>query len=334
MTFRGRRRYDPRADERRAREAREHASIERDKARLHRLLRLVRKVLLKGAAADAAWGQKQIRSFTVAKTSDGSHVQVVLRTDGKNLFLQEPSFPSWKFYRLVPKHHVLRREESEDDARDRSRQPIRVIDLHGVAKRAGKKISDFNARALAKGARVELEHTRSLAIAKRIAMDHLTEDPRYYDKLAKMEARPRARRDASKKPSLRKRFAAWHARSMREKREDLVAMGENVLAVTRAVTGGGVAELKKLKSVRTPIGGFRIGGSRDEKRDRYSVIYRIDGVQKTITGFRSSATASAAAHRIAREHGAARVDRTDAFGTLRWLNLQRKRGKIVKVFGP
>ena len=52
--------------------------------------------------------------------------------------------------------------------------------------------SAFNKSSLQKGAKVELEHTNRPEIAKEIAKDHLTEDPKYYTKLAKMEAgRPR-----------------------------------------------------------------------------------------------------------------------------------------------
>lgn len=47
--------------------------------------------------------------------------------------------------------------------------------------------NDFNSKALKKGLKVELEHTRDPNIALEIAMDHLAEDPAYYDKLAKME---------------------------------------------------------------------------------------------------------------------------------------------------
>jgi hypothetical protein len=47
---------------------------------------------------------------------------------------------------------------------------------------------DFDPGALAKGTKVELEHTGDPDLAMEIAMDHLTEDPRYYEKLAKMEA--------------------------------------------------------------------------------------------------------------------------------------------------
>ena len=45
--------------------------------------------------------------------------------------------------------------------------------------------SDFDPRQLKLGIRVEMEHTRDKRIAQEIAMDHLTEDPRYYDKLRK-----------------------------------------------------------------------------------------------------------------------------------------------------
>lgn len=47
--------------------------------------------------------------------------------------------------------------------------------------------SDFNQASLAKGTIVELEHVDDRAIAQEIAMDHLTEDPDYYEKLETIE---------------------------------------------------------------------------------------------------------------------------------------------------
>lgn len=41
-------------------------------------------------------------------------------------------------------------------------------------------------KELFKGIEVEKEHTPSEKIASQIAMDHLTEDPRYYSKLKKI----------------------------------------------------------------------------------------------------------------------------------------------------
>jgi len=46
---------------------------------------------------------------------------------------------------------------------------------------------EFNPLELRKGTAVEMEHTSDPDIAREIAMDHLTEDPAYYKKLAKME---------------------------------------------------------------------------------------------------------------------------------------------------
>lgn len=48
--------------------------------------------------------------------------------------------------------------------------------------------TDFDPKQLQKGMEVEMEHTSDEQMAKEIAMDHLTEDPLYYQKLEKMEA--------------------------------------------------------------------------------------------------------------------------------------------------
>ena len=45
---------------------------------------------------------------------------------------------------------------------------------------------------IAKGIHVELEHTNDLAVARKIAYDHLTEDPKYYDKLETIENAPQS----------------------------------------------------------------------------------------------------------------------------------------------
>jgi len=47
--------------------------------------------------------------------------------------------------------------------------------------------SDFDSEQLAKGTKVEMEHVDDEKLAQEIAMDHLTEDPKYYDKLATIE---------------------------------------------------------------------------------------------------------------------------------------------------
>lgn len=50
-----------------------------------------------------------------------------------------------------------------------------------------KKPSDFSSQQVSMGVSHEKEHTNSPTLAREIAMDHLTEDPRYYTKLEKIE---------------------------------------------------------------------------------------------------------------------------------------------------
>lgn len=52
---------------------------------------------------------------------------------------------------------------------------------------SGMDISSFDADSIKKGIKAELEHTSDVDIATEIAMDHLAEDPLYYDKLKQME---------------------------------------------------------------------------------------------------------------------------------------------------
>lgn len=51
-------------------------------------------------------------------------------------------------------------------------------------------ISEFDSKALREGIKVEMEHTSDPKIAREIAMDHLAEDPRYYEKLRAIEGKP------------------------------------------------------------------------------------------------------------------------------------------------
>ena len=46
---------------------------------------------------------------------------------------------------------------------------------------------DVDGKQLLKGISVELEHTGNALLAKEIALDHLAEDPKYYDKLELIE---------------------------------------------------------------------------------------------------------------------------------------------------
>jgi len=49
------------------------------------------------------------------------------------------------------------------------------------------KVLSYVKQQLQKGIKVEMEHTTDLGIAEEIAMDHLWEDPKYYEKLTTIE---------------------------------------------------------------------------------------------------------------------------------------------------
>jgi hypothetical protein len=67
----------------------------------------------------------------------------------------------------------------------------------GLASKAHKTESDFPAKKLNAGEKIEHEHTSRHALARSIAMDHLTEDPQYYEKLRAIEKKAQALRDTS-----------------------------------------------------------------------------------------------------------------------------------------
>ena len=63
------------------------------------------------------------------------------------------------------------------------------------------KMSDFNPVQLRIGTKHELEHTSDHCVAVRIAMDHLAEDPEYYQKLKKLDSDATTRLLPAPKPA-------------------------------------------------------------------------------------------------------------------------------------
>jgi hypothetical protein len=59
--------------------------------------------------------------------------------------------------------------------------------IEDLAKKHGVSLEDIQ-HELEMGIKVETEHTKNFDIATKIALDHLSEDPHYYTKLAKMES--------------------------------------------------------------------------------------------------------------------------------------------------
>ena len=57
----------------------------------------------------------------------------------------------------------------------------------GKSEKEGFTEKDADAKELAMGMKVEMEHTNNKTLAKRISLDHLAEIPDYYTRLKKME---------------------------------------------------------------------------------------------------------------------------------------------------
>jgi hypothetical protein len=60
------------------------------------------------------------------------------------------------------------------------------LSLNDIAEKHGVSV-DMMVAQFKKGIQVEMEHTTDREVAKEITLDHLFEDPKYYDKLAKVE---------------------------------------------------------------------------------------------------------------------------------------------------
>jgi len=69
-------------------------------------------------------------------------------------------------------------------------------------------------------------------------------------------------------PGRWKRTKDWRDRKIAEKREDFADMTHNVGEVTKAAARGRMPSLKDLRSVRTPIGGYRVGRDAYLTRDK------------------------------------------------------------------
>ena len=78
----------------------------------------------------------------------------------------------------------------------------KTLTAQELAKHHKLPIEKINAE-IAKGEKVEMEHTKNKQTANQIARDHIKEDPKYYEKLAKIEKKPVAE-------DLRKWFSKDH----------------------------------------------------------------------------------------------------------------------------
>lgn len=106
------RRYNPRAEERKAREAAQAKRVEEDRAAYAALLQGMQKIPLAHDDAREAWKHPETRSFIMSYMSDGGQYANILRTaeDGTR-FLQCAGFPSWDFFRLESADYAPTEEE-------------------------------------------------------------------------------------------------------------------------------------------------------------------------------------------------------------------------------
>jgi hypothetical protein len=81
-----------------------------------------------------------------------------------------------------------------EERENKKNKKNKIFSFDDIVKRHSKKegpnpaLEKLIKSQLTKGIKVEMEHTDDKKIARKIAMDHLHEDPRYYDKLKKMES--------------------------------------------------------------------------------------------------------------------------------------------------
>lgn len=97
MAFR--RRASPYAQERERMQSRESARSAKDRPRYDRLMRGYKNVALTGDEAQRAWGLKEVRSLY----PNGDNSRVIVRSDGKHLYLQVQGAVGQMFYRLEKK---------------------------------------------------------------------------------------------------------------------------------------------------------------------------------------------------------------------------------------
>ena len=105
---------------------------------------------------------------------------------------------------------------------------------------AGRPDSMFPLARLSDGAAVEREHTDNPAVAREIAKDHLVEDPKYYEKLKRME------KSAFATAAVQQRKVAW------------IPQAISALSTAASVVGGiagaaGPKQPKPLKPVAPPL---------------------------------------------------------------------------------
>ena len=91
-----------------------------------------------------------------------------------------------------------------------------------LAKKHNVSVDDIK-QQLTKGIKIELEHTTKREVAREIALDHLEEDPKYYDKLAKAELE-----EAFDADEFRRHMAQLRAKEELKKTNPIAALAQDL----------------------------------------------------------------------------------------------------------
>ena len=119
----------------------------------------------------------------------------------------------------VEGHEPIHQDDIEDIDMDGGSEDMSKADKIPGGLADKKKPTDFDSKKLKAGIKIEMEHINDRSIAQEIAMDHLTEDSEYYNKLKEVEKYDRVeitpdgkreldygKEDLNKEPNIRKRW--------------------------------------------------------------------------------------------------------------------------------
>lgn len=141
-------------------------------------------------AADLAITKKSQKSGVPVKALQEIYRRGVFAwTEGSNMTAQQMGFARINSF-------ISRGQSFYNDDRDLAiklclgeQLTKKTLTAQELAKHHNLPLEKINAE-IAKGEKVEMEHTKNKETANQIARDHIKEDPKYYEKLAKIEKKP------------------------------------------------------------------------------------------------------------------------------------------------
>lgn len=155
------------------------------KSPAERAIERIVEVMYPAADPDAEWDSETIEWVAEALADEGFGPVAEERADALDRYQRDlaEAADAVNRYRARIGQGPLPEHWTEDDIFEEYKRIKKNPEVLAGGVAAGMSPCAFDARALAEGIQVELEHTDSSAVAQEIAMDHLAEDPAYYRKL-------------------------------------------------------------------------------------------------------------------------------------------------------